>query len=118
MALVPAGRVGALYEHLVDSIAREDEEAVVEEAKQKFGTLRVYLNRLTPATEALVDEASRRPSRTCERCGEPGVLTATADGYYETLCERHRGDAREADENPIVASFRYSDGTLKEIDRW
>lgn len=109
---------GALFDELVDAIAREDEGALVEQAKQKFGTLRVYLNRLTSATEVLVDEASRRSARTCERCGEPGALTVTHDGYYQALCEAHRGDARAADENPIVASFRFHpDGTLKEVDR-
>lgn len=53
----------ALYEELVYAIAREDRGAVVEQAKQKFGTPRVCLNRLTPATKALIDEASRRQPR-------------------------------------------------------
>ena len=114
---LPAGW-HALYEQLITAIAREDEGAVVEQAKQKFGTLRVYLDRLTPETEALIDEASRQSGKTCERCGEPGALMVHPDGYYETLCEQHQGKAKRPDRHPVLGSFRvYGDGTVKKIDR-
>ena len=107
-----------MFTQLVTAIAAADDGAVVEQAKQKFGGMRVYLNRLTQATEVLIDEASRQSARTCERCGASGFLTVTRDGYYETLCELHQGYATEPHQNPVVASFRYSDdGSLKKVDR-
>ena len=107
-----------LFDRLVVDLAEAVPEAVIDDAKQKFGSLRVYLKRSSLAAEELIDAASRASQRTCEACGAPGQLTVTPDRYYGTLCERHRGSAEVADANPVIASFRIGgDGSLSEVDR-
>lgn len=55
--------------------------------KEKFGELRYYLHKATPEMQALIGCAVEEASRTCEKCGAPGVLRTTTRGYLQTLCE-------------------------------
>lgn len=63
--------------------------------KEKFGTLRLYLDNcsgLPEATCAAIDEAiclsEARSACTCEQCGEPGQLYDKG-GYVFTACGQH-----------------------------
>jgi hypothetical protein len=65
------------------------------QTKQKFGTLRLYLDTrkgLPEATCAAIDEAvclaEARSACTCEQCGEPGRLYDKG-GYVFTACDQH-----------------------------
>ena len=63
--------------------------------KEKFGTLRLYLDThkaLPEATSAAIDEAislaEARSACTCEQCGQPGRLYDKG-GYVFTACDQH-----------------------------
>ena len=60
----------------------------VVQVKEKFGTLRFYLN-LTYATDALeelIRDAEEKSAITCEICGKLGKLCKIRGGYLKTLC--------------------------------
>ena len=105
-----------LFTRLLTDLEAADGSVRIVQAKQKFGQLRVYLERSTDQMNRLIDEASRQSARTCERCGARGRLMQQPGGYFETVCFDHKGKARPVQRQPIVASYRYSeDGELREI---
>lgn len=57
------------------------------QVKEKYGTLRFYLSTGTDEMFAIVDEAERQSSVTCETCGKPGKLRGK--GWYYTACRKH-----------------------------
>jgi hypothetical protein len=60
--------------------ARDDYRIV--QIKEKFGRLTVYLaSEGTPAMKAAMESAGEESTRTCEVCGEPGVL-AERQGWW------------------------------------
>ncbi len=44
--------------------------------KEKFGSLRFYLDGATDEMEAAIGDAERESARTCERCGAPGEIVS------------------------------------------
>lgn len=57
----------------------------VAQIKEKFGTLRFYINNCTEAQYEAVHEAEDKSASLCLECGAPGKLTGK--GYLLTLCE-------------------------------
>ena len=55
--------------------------------KEKYGSLRVYLERHTDETAALIRAATARADVTCESCGAAGVLHVSRRRWYRTLCK-------------------------------
>lgn len=53
--------------------------------KEKFGSLRIYMNYYFPEIEKLIDDAVKKADETCERCGQPGELRQ--GGWWRTLCD-------------------------------
>lgn len=90
-----AGWYKLLDELCADIIKLAKEEnvrfPVVRQIKEKFGTLRFYLDIETDAMYERICEAELESSKTCERCGEPGELKSV-DGWYTTLCAEHLSD--------------------------
>ena len=76
----------------------ENERAVAAQVKEKFGTLRFYLDYGTEEMEALIREAQAKSAVTCERCGVRGENRSNG-GWLKTLCdwchERRLEDMRE-----------------------
>jgi hypothetical protein len=74
-------------------LAEIDADYVVQQIKEKFGTLRYYCTpsgddptqELLDAFDAITDDAQRASAITCERCGEPGTLQKTRN-WAKTLC--------------------------------
>jgi len=95
-----------LFEQLVQKINEQDDGAVIRDAKQKFGSLRLHLDRYTPATNELIEAAMHQSAQTCERCGAPGTLMVQPSHYYETLCEAHSGDALEVERGNVSKTYR------------
>lgn len=60
------------------------------QVKEKFGTLRFYLNAVHAdvydEVHTLVDRAEKRSAVTCEYCGRPG-RQVNPRGWVRTLCE-------------------------------
>lgn len=104
-----------LFDKLVTDLLEIDRDLEVEQAKQKFGELRVYLPRYSPGAHELIDAATRQSKVTCEVCGGVARLH-NANGYFQTLCDEHKGDAVPAKKDPIVARLRVSGGTVKKVE--
>jgi hypothetical protein len=88
--------------------------------KEKFATLRVYLDSrtgFTGTTNAAIDEAiclaEARSACTCETCGEPGRLFKFG-GWYKTACDEHGSKGKSVPERPGLENahitWRYVDG--------
>lgn len=57
-----------------------------EQVKEKFGTLRVYLNASNDATDKIVAKAEKASAKTCEHCGKPGRIRET--GWVMIACDK------------------------------
>ena len=85
-----------LYRDLVTMLAQIDPGIVVSQAKQKFGWLRVYIQKSDPAVDLLIQAAEVRSRTICELCGEAGELRISPTGWHRTLCDTHRTGFRPA----------------------
>jgi DNA-directed RNA polymerase subunit RPC12/RpoP len=56
------------------------------QCKEKFGTLRFYMNAETTEMDRLIGEAEKASAVTCEYCGQPGKLRTK--GWLFTLCDK------------------------------
>lgn len=91
-----------LLERLLFAISEIDPTLKVVDAKQKFGSLRVRLDRYDDRAYALIDKATSESLKTCEHCGETAELRNDG-GYYVTLCDRHAGGSRRATTSPSLS---------------
>jgi hypothetical protein len=81
----------------------------VEQVKQKFGELRVYTNWSTDKIEAAIEAARLLSRKTCEICGQSGILFVS-DGWWATRCvtcapEVLGTNSRTREHGPQVAVF-------------
>jgi hypothetical protein len=64
---------------IVASLDRElsnlDPKYVVHQVKEKFGGLRYYCSLKSEEAKTLIERAEEEASRTCEKCGRPGVFS-------------------------------------------
>lgn len=60
--------------------------------KEKYGRLRVYVDKSSPEVAELIREAERQAAETCEQCGAPGRLMVRNNSWYQTLCTPCAGD--------------------------
>lgn len=72
---------------LYDDLRAIDPTLTVDQVKEKFGMLRIYVgdcedyDKINP----LIEEAERECAKTCEFCGDPGRLRE--QGWLKTLCD-------------------------------
>ncbi len=64
-----------------------EEKPLLAQVKEKFGTLRLYLDNATDEAYKIAEEAEEESEHTCEICGEPGKLRT--DGWFVTYCDFH-----------------------------
>jgi hypothetical protein len=57
------------------------------QVKEKFGTLRFYVQGANEQTYHYIEFAEALSARTCEECGAPG--RTRGGGWVRTLCDRH-----------------------------
>jgi hypothetical protein len=80
-----------IIESAVDLIVAAAPMARIVEMKEKFGTLRIYCETppaVTAAVDRIVAAAEEQSGRTCEICGNAGVLYDVAD-WLATRCVAH-----------------------------
>jgi hypothetical protein len=70
------------------------EQVVVEQAKEKFGTLRFYYEGGDDQIAGMVRMAEAMSEVTCEVCGHPGTLRG--GGWIKTLCDHHHEEREQA----------------------
>src|SRR5574343_434298 len=78
---------------LVRMPADEQPKYTAEQVKEKFGTLRFYMNCYTQEMYDLISEAEKKSATICEKCGAPGKLRK--GGWILTLCD-NCANGREA----------------------
>lgn len=113
---VPEGWL-SLYDQLMEDLAMLDPHFEIAQAKEKFGEFRLYLESYPAGAHELIDAASKKSRKTCQQCGTPGVLRATRQGYYATVCDEHAGEMHVVERDPIAASFRLGSDGFKKVDR-
>jgi hypothetical protein len=92
--------VAVTQEDVDDVKAKMEEEAekvpTVVQVKEKFGTLRFYVNGATEEQHHYISFAEAMSSRTCETCGSPGKRLGHR--WIYTSCEVHakEGDWKES----------------------
>ena len=62
----------------------ESELPVINQIKEKFGTLRIYCDNVHAYAEGVFDMAESLSGKTCERCGARGKQTGSR--WIITLC--------------------------------
>jgi hypothetical protein len=68
-------------------------QVVVEQVKEKFGTLRFYYQGGDEFIQGVVALAEHMSGKICEECGAPGATGGT--GWVTTLCETHRTEREQ-----------------------
>lgn len=64
-------------------------QVVVDQVKEKFGTLRFYVTGGDYNTAGMITLAENLSGKICEECGSPGTLGGK--GWIRTLCDKHSG---------------------------
>jgi len=106
----------SIYTTLIADLEKLRGEIEVQQAKEKFGELRVYVDKGSDKIYRLIDAATKQSRSTCEVCGAPGVLR-DLKGYFTTRCDEHAEGHAESTAKPIAASIRIVDGKAYLIDR-
>ena len=70
---------------LTKEIELEGGELHCFDVKEKYGTLRYYMDGETPKISVLIDKAEGESAKTCEMCGKQGKLRGTA--WVSILCD-------------------------------
>jgi hypothetical protein len=59
----------------------------IEQIKEKYGTLRIYVSNSNPEIESLISYAEGMSQHTCQECGNIGKLRGT--NWLRVLCNTH-----------------------------
>lgn len=73
-----------LYD-LHKKLLEENPDYVIHQVKEKFGTLRYYVGKMTAQGHIYIAEAENLSAVTCEECGRPGKIWGSK-GWIRTLC--------------------------------
>ena len=80
-------RLGQVVEPILRYMTEDERKDIcAAQVKEKFGTLRFYMNRSTPEIDGIISDAEYESSVTCERCGEPGK--ARKGSWIKTRCDK------------------------------
>ena len=69
-------------------------QVVLEQVKEKFGTLRFYYQGGDEYVHGLVSLAESMSAHICEDCGDTG--TTRGGGWVRTLCDKHEQEYQES----------------------
>jgi hypothetical protein len=71
------------------NIANPDNQIYIDQIKEKFGSLRIYVSGEPDYLDAMIKKAEYESNYICEICGARGN-TEKIDGWYWTLCDDHK----------------------------
>ncbi len=88
------GSVGRGWISLLERIfvlAEPDENAIIGQIKEKYGSLRVYLEHDGVSAKLLrvIDEVERESETICEACGAPAKTSISESHWIYTFCDTH-----------------------------
>lgn len=82
-------------EPIIEKLPEEQREfTYAVQVKEKFGTLRFYMNSYTDEMGELISEAEKKSETTCEISGKQGKLMTDA-GWWKTLSEEEEKKWKE-----------------------
>lgn len=67
----------------------EDCKPTIAQIKEKFGTLRIYVDGSNRFLDGMLHTAEAASARMCELCGAPGTRTRAGGYWIVTLCPEH-----------------------------
>lgn len=82
---------------LIDELCRDIESEIakqkdpgfyVVQIKEKLGSLRFYMNRITDEMRERIAIAEKESRNTCEFCGSQSNVTETQSGWIRHLCDK------------------------------
>lgn len=79
----------ALYRELAGQLAERVPDVRVDQAKSKFGRMRVYTAPASTEASDLCRKAEQASASRCEICGGDGRLMVDPHEWYRTLCSTH-----------------------------
>jgi hypothetical protein len=71
-------------------------QVIAVQVKEKFGTLRFYVDGGNEVTHAMINMAESMSARTCEKCGAPGKLRGKT--WLYTACDEHTEECDKFDD--------------------
>lgn len=80
----------------------EKEGASVMQIKEKFGSLRFYVDGASDTLLKAIIEAEGLSAITCQQCGKPGTLREK-NGWLRTLCDEHVNGPFRSDSFPPLS---------------
>lgn len=66
-------------------LEEEDSVKQILQVKEKFGSLRFYVDGASDAAYQLINQAEEMSETTCEKCGGKSSIS-NQDGWYSTVC--------------------------------
>lgn len=78
--------IDALCENLMRLSPTPTDVPVAFQVKEKFGSLRFYVNNSTPEQDAVIVFAETLSRRICEHCGTMNETKTYMQGWHRTLC--------------------------------
>lgn len=78
-----------MLKNLIDELIAAGWDKQLCQAKEKFGTLRFYVNATNSECHKIISKYEDISSTVCEKCGEPGELRQ--GGWISTLCDKDSG---------------------------
>jgi hypothetical protein len=91
----PVGQLEAIVSHELKELP------TISQVKEKFGSLRFYMDNATTEQYAYVEFAEAMSYKTCEICGSPGQ--ARNNGWVKVLCDKHH---KEREKNAIQRTLQ------------
>jgi hypothetical protein len=83
------GTVGPGWVPILDRLAEDliklGWDRDLAQVKEKFGTLRFYVNRSTKEMDERINQAESESEKTCETCGKPGSVRG--EGWVVAICD-------------------------------
>jgi hypothetical protein len=90
----PTFKFNESIEQLIAKVAKETEDLpIISQVKEKYGTLRFYVDGGTDEHRNYIDFAEAMSRITCEDCGSPGQ--SRNSGWVKTLCDRHHRENQD-----------------------
>lgn len=93
-----------LYRDLLSDIAAAGLNVSVDEAKEKFGSLRIHLEPMVPEARPYIAAAEEQSKFTCQKCGDPGEMLMR-NRIVATLCPVHGHGFSKPVRPPVVTVY-------------
>jgi len=88
------------------NIKHPDDQIQIQQIKEKFGGLRIYLSKEPEYLHKMILKAEHESEHICEICGARGS-NVKIDGWVWTLCEEHRKAKTESNHDQELEDHLY-----------